>query len=238
MAGHSKWANIKHKKAKEDATRGKTFTKLVRELTVAAREGGGDPEGNARLRTIIDKARSVNMPQDNITRAIKKGTGELEGVCYEEATYEGYGPVGSAVIVEVLTDNKRRAVSEIRHVFTKFGGHLAEGGAVAWMFEHKGVIRVSGNLSEDELIEKLIDSDLDDLSYTDNVFIITCKMQDLEFVKAAVSATDMKVEDASIEWVAKNPMILEEKGQEERVFKLLEKLEELDDVRDVFTNLE
>ncbi len=237
MAGHSKWANIKHKKAKEDSARGKIFTKLVRELTIAAREGGGDPEGNARLRTIIDKARSSNMPQENITRAIKKGTGDLEGVRYEESTYEGYGPNGTAVIVEVLTDNKQRTVAAVRHAFSKYGGNLAEGGAVAWMFEHKGVLRASGPLSEDELFEKLIDQEIDDIFSHDGVFAITCKIQDLEVIRAAIQATGMKVEDSQIEWIAKTPIELEKEEQEEKVFRFLEKLQELDDVKDVYTNL-
>ncbi|MFH0898442.1 MAG: YebC/PmpR family DNA-binding transcriptional regulator [bacterium] len=237
MSGHSRWANIKHKKAKEDATRGKVFTKLVKEITVAAREGGGDPAGNPRLRTIIDKARAVNMPQDNIMRAIKKGTGELDGVRYEEGVYEGYGPFGTAVIVEILTDNKQRTVADLRHAFTRNNGNMAEGGAVSWMFDHKGVIRATGTLSEDELLEKLIDQDIDDLSYQNGIFTVTCKKQDLEFVRAAVQTAGMHIEDAKLEWVAKDPLELSDKDQEEKVFKFLETLQELDDVRDVYTNL-
>ncbi len=237
MAGHSKWANIKHKKAKEDAARGKTFTRIVKEITVAAREGGGDPGGNPRLRTLIDKAKAANMPQDNIVRAIKKGTGELEGVQYEAVQYEGYGPHGTAVIVETLTDNKNRTVAAVRHAFTKHGGNLGESGSVAWMFEHKGVIRCTGSLSEDELFEKLMEEDIDDISCTEGIFTVTCPISSLEAVKAAVNAAGMKVEDDGMEWVAKNPVEVSDKDQEEKVFKFLEMVEELDDVQDVFTNL-
>ena len=165
MSGHSKWSTIKHKKAKSDAKRGKVFTKLIREITVAAKEGGGDPVGNARLRLVIEKAKEANMPQDNIIRAIKKGTGELEGVSYEPATYEGYGPQGVAVIVETLSDNKKRTVSDVRHLFSKLGGTLGESGSVAWMFEHRGVVRVACNgLTEDDILEKMLDYAIDDVA--------------------------------------------------------------------------
>ncbi len=237
MSGHSKWSTIKHKKAKEDAKRGKVFTKLIKEIMVAAREGGGDPEGNAKLRMLIDKAKSANMPQENITRAIKKATGELGGVSYETITYEGYGPFGTAVIIETLTDNKKRTVADIRHAFTKHGGNLAESGSVAWMFEHKGVVHTSGNLSEDELFEKLIEHDVHDISYHDGVFTVTCSIKDLEFVKQALIAADMKVEDAKIEWVAKDTVALSQEGQDEKIIKFLEMVQDLDDVRDVYTNL-
>lgn len=237
MSGHSKWANIKHKKAKEDSTRGKVFTKLVKELTVAAREGGGDPNGNPRLRTIIEKAREVNMPIDNINRAIKKGTGELEGANYEEIRYEGYGPYSTAVVVEVLTDNKNRSVADVRHVFSKHSGNLGANGVVLWMFDHKGVIRAVGKMSEDELLEKLLDYNIDDVSFEDNMFTITCDAHDLETVKAVVQKAGLKVEDANIEWIAKNTVNVENKEQEEKVFKFLEALEDLDDVQNVYTNL-
>ncbi len=238
MSGHSKWATIKHKKAKEDAKRGKVFTRLIRELTVAARDGGGDPTGNAKLRLIIEKAKSANMPQDNIIRAIKKGTGELEGVNYEEILYEGYAPSGVAIIVEVLTDNKKRAVADVRHVFTKLGGNLAEAGAVSWMFGHKGMIRASANgHTEDEILEKLIDYEVDDISVNDGVVSISCALKDLEKVKAAVESIGLKVEDAQAEWVAKNLMSLGNEEKEEKVYKFLEKIEELDDVQNVYTNL-
>jgi len=238
MSGHSKWSTIKHKKAKEDAKRGKVFTKLIKELTVAAREGGGDPGSNARLRMVIDKAKAANMPQDNIVRAIKKGTGELEGVHYEAATYEGYGPHGIAIIVETLSDNKKRTVADVRHIFSKLGGNLGEHGSVAWMFEHKGVIHVAAKgLSEDDLIEKLLDYDVDDVVVIDDVASIICAVQDLENVKKGVEAVGLKVEAADLEWVPKNKMALDNKSKEEKVYKFLEALEEIDDVQNVYANL-
>ena len=238
MSGHSKWSTIKHKKAKEDSKRGKIFTKLIREITVAAREGGGDPDGNPRLRLIIEKSKAVNMPQDNILRAIKKGTGGLDGVNYEESTYEGYGLHGTAVIVEVLSDNKNRTVADVRHILTKMGGRLAENGSVSWMFEHKGVIRaLAGKMTEDDLVEKLLAYDIDDLELDEGVFAITCKMQELDTVRKAVVDAGLKVEHAEIEWVAKSSIVLEDKEQEESVVKMLEALEDHDDVQNVYTNL-
>lgn len=238
MSGHSKWATIKHKKAKEDAKRGKVFTQLIREIMVVARAGGGDPANNARLRTLLEKAKAVNMPSDNVTRAIKKATGELEGAHYEEVTYEGYGPAGTAVIVETLTDNRKRTVSDLRHLFSKHGGNLGEGGSVAWMFEHKGVIRLKTNKSEDELLEKLLDYEVDTIHYDgDGLFTITCSISDLEFVKQALETSGIPVEDAKIEWVSKNPIELNDEEQEKKVLTLLEVIEDLDDVREVYTNL-
>jgi YebC/PmpR family DNA-binding regulatory protein len=237
MAGHSKWANIKHKKGKMDAQKGKVFTKLNREITVAAREGGGDPGSNSRLRLIIEKSRSVNMPQDNIARAIKRGTGELEGVSYESSMYEGYGPSGIAVIVETLTDNKNRTVSDVRRVFTKYGGNLAESGAVSWMFERKGTVLVKAEgHSEDELLEKLLDYNIDDISSGGDLFSIYCSMEDLETVKKGVESSGLPVEAAEVGWVAKNPLDASESDQE-KAFRLLDALEELDDVQSVYANL-
>lgn len=239
MAGHSKWANIKHKKAKEDASRGKAFTKLIKEITVAAREGGGDINGtgNPRLRTLIEKAKEINMPLDNTKRAILKGTGELPGQCYEHYMYEGYGPGGIALLVEVLTDNKNRAVAELRHVFSKQGGNLAESGAVNWMFEHKGVIKAtSDTFTEDELFEKLIDFDIDDITKDENLFIIKCEMSALNEIKEAVKKNGLTVEHAEIEWVAKDPLDLDdEKGEKAMTF--LDALDELDDIQNIYTNL-
>ena len=238
MSGHSKWSTIKHKKAKEDAKRGKIFTRLIKELTVAAREGGGDPNSNSKLRMIIDKAKSANMPQDNVIRAIRRGTGELEGVNYEGAMYEGFGPHGVAVIVETLSDNKKRPVSAVRHLFSKMGGTLGESGSVAWMFEHKGVVRFPATgLSEDDLVEKLIDYDVDDVFVIDNVASVICDMEDLVEVKKGAESKGFPVEAAEIEWVAKNKISLGDKNHEERVFKFLEALEELDDVQSVYVNL-
>lgn len=238
MSGHSKWSTIKHKKAKEDSKRGKVFTKLIREITVAARDGGGDPTRNARLRLILDKAKAANMPSDNVTRAIKKGTGELAGgAAYEAHTYEGYGPHGIAVMIEVLSDNKNRTVSDLRHQFTKFGGALAEGGAVAWMFEHKGVIRATGSISEDELLEKLLDYNIDDVRLDDGIFSITCKMQDLDKIKKATEQLGLKVESAQLEWVAKESISLNDKGKDETIYRFLEALDDLDDTQNVYANL-
>lgn len=238
MSGHSKWATIKHKKAKEDSKRGKLFTKLIREITVAAREGGGDINGNAKLRLVIEKAKAVNMPQDNMTRAIKKGSGGLEGGAqYEASTYEGYGPFGVAVMVETLSDNKNRTVSELRHIFTKASGSLAENGAVAWMFGRNGVLRVTGQLTEDELIEKLLDYDVEDVRCEDNICTITCAPQSLDLVKKALEALHIKVEVAQLEWVAKNTVTLNDESKEESVYKFLESLDDLDDVQNVYANL-
>ncbi len=238
MSGHSKWATIKHKKAKEDSKRGKVFTKLVREITVAAREGGGDLAGNPRLRLILEKAKEVNMPLENITRAIKKGTGELgDGAMYEAFTYEGYGPYGTAVMVETLSDNKNRTVSDLRHQFTKAGGNLAEGGAVAWMFEHKGVVRAHGSMTEDELLEKFMDVNLDDAESHDGVVTLTSKIPELDAVKKAAQAVGLKIETAQLEWVAKTPVQVEDQEKEEAIFKFLEALDDLDDVQHVYANL-
>ncbi len=238
MSGHSKWATIKHKKGKEDAKRGKVFTKIIREITVAAREGGGDINGNARLRLVVEKAKAANMPQDNMTRAIKKGAGELDGGAhYEASTYEGYGPLGVAVMVEVLSDNKNRTVSDLRHLFTKANGSLAENGAVSWMFERKGVIRATGPLSEDELLEKLLDYNVDDIRCDDNIYTVTCASQSLDAVKKALEGEHFKIENAQLEWVAKNTTELSDQAQEEVVYKFLEALDDLDDVQNVYANL-
>lgn len=237
MSGHSKWATIKHKKAKEDAKRGKVFTKLLKEISIVAREGGGDPEGNPRLRTLLDKAKAANMPADNINRAIKKATGEVGGAAYEAITYEGHGPFGSAVIVECLTDNKNRTASDVRHAFTKNGGALGALGSVAWMFEHKGVVMTTGNKSEDELFNLLIDYNLDDISFHDGSYMVTCAISDIEFIRKALETADMKVDSAEIQWVAKSPMNVSDEEQEKKIMDFLEMLQDLDDVQDVFTNL-
>lgn len=237
MSGHSKWATIKHKKAKEDSKRGKVFTKLVREITVCAREGGPDPDGNARLRLILEKAKAVNMPADNIQRAIKKGAGELNGEAYVAHTYEGYGLHGTAVMIETLSDNKNRTVAELRHVFSKMGGNLAENGAVSWMFEHKGVIRGISTAAEDVLIEKLLAVDIDDLSKDGDSVVIITKLQDLMAVKKEAEDAGIKVEQAQVEWVAKSTISIGDDAEVDQVLKMLESLEDLDDVQNVYTNL-
>lgn len=238
MAGHSKWANIKHRKAAQDAKRGKIFTRLVKEITVAAKTGGGDPATNIRLRTLIDKAKEANMPLDNLKRAIQKGTGELPGAAYEEMMYEGYGPHGMAVIVEVLTDNKNRAVADVRHAFTSKGGSLAEGGAVSWMFQKTGVVRANGTgVTEDDVLERLLDFDITDITQEDGTFVITANPRSLEEIKGILEKAGLKVESAEMEWVASNKTTLSEE-QQEQAFNFLNALEGLDDVQNVYTNLE
>ncbi len=237
MAGHSKWANIRHKKGKEDAKRGKAFTKLIKEITVVAREGGGSPDGSPRLRTLIEKARSINMPADNVTRAIKKGTGELPGASYEQFMYEGYGPNGIAVIVDILSDNKNRTVAEMRHLFSKNGGSLGESGSVSWMFEKLGMIRASGgNMSEDELLETLIEHDIENLTKTEELFSISCNPKSIETIKQAVKSAGLTIESADLEWVAKTSMDLSD-DQVEKALQFLEALQDHDDVQNVYTNL-
>jgi len=237
MAGHSKWANIKHRKASQDAKRGKTFTKLNKEITVAARAGGGDPDCNPRLRTLLDKARQVNMPQENTSRAIKKGTGELPGVHYEAHTYEGHGPSGSAIMVEVLTDNKNRCVADLRANFSRRGGNLSEGGSVSWMFDHKGVIRIkTEGLTEDDLLEALIDFDIEDISVDGDHAAIFTNMKDLDTVRKAISEKGLPIENAELEWVAKDSVELDEKAAG-KVFDFLEFIEDMDDVQNVYTNV-
>lgn len=237
MAGHSKWHNIKHKKAASDAKKAKAFTKIIKEITVSARTGGGDPASNPTLRGLLEKARSVNMPQENAQRAIKRGTGELPGVNYEAHQYEGYGPAGIAVIVDVLTDNKNRAIAELRSVFTRKGGSVAESGAVSWMFERLGVIHgTSSTLSEDVLLETLIEHDIKNIEQNDDHWTITCSIQALTDVKETLQNMDFIIEDAEPEWVAKDPMELSEDKQDQAV-EFLQAIEELDDVQNVYTNL-
>lgn len=237
MAGHSKWKQIKHKKAITDAKRGAKFTKLIKEITLAAKSGGGDPSGNARLRLLLEKAKEINMPADNAQRAIKRGTGELPGVHYEQILYEGYGPGSFALLVDVLTDNKNKAVAELRHAFSKNGGTLAEAGAVSWMFEKKGVVKAqAGSMTEDGLLEKLLDHDVDDVVVDDGTAFIQCPPKALDEIRQSVSALGLKVESAELEWVPKNTMSLEgEAAQKAEDF--LEALDDLDDVQNVYNNL-
>ncbi len=236
MSGHSKWATTKRKKAAIDSKRGKAFTKIIKEITIAAREGGGDPNGNPRLRLAIDNAKAVNMPADNIERAIKKATGELEGATYVELTYEGYGPAGVAVIVEVATDNKNRTVAEVRHIFSKNGGSMGEGGSVAWMFEKKGVITLpKQGKTEDELMEIVLDAGADDLQAEEDFFIIQTTIESFEKVRKAIADQKLSVENASLQWIAKN--LINVAGENaEKVIKLIESMEDCDDVQNVFTN--
>lgn len=236
MAGHNKWSQIKHKKAKEDSKRGKAFTKVIKEITVAARDGGGDPAGNARLRSLIEKARLINMPLENTTRAIKKGTGELPGVNYESYMYEGYGPHGIAILVETLSDNKNRTVADMRHVFSKGGGNLSESGSVSWMFEHMGVIRGTTTISEDALLELLIDHDIIDIKQEEDSFSIYCNPKELDAVVKEMQSAGMKVESYDMEWVAKNTTEIDT-AHEQKAFDFLSILDDHDDVQNVYTNL-
>lgn len=237
MSGHSKWSTIKHKKAKEDSKRGKAFTKLIKEITVAARLGGGDPSGNPHLRVLLDKAKEINMPIENAMRAIKKGIGELPGASYEEMRYEGYGPYGIAVIVDALTDNKNRTVAELRRLFSSNSGNLAEGGSVSWMFEKAGVIRAKDkNISEDELLEKLIDYDIKDIKCDTDFFSIFCEPRSLEAIKKAVTQLGLTIESAELEWTPKTATTLSEK-QSEKAYEFLSTLHDHDDVKNVYTNL-
>lgn len=236
MSGHSKWATIKRKKAALDAKKGKIFTKLIKEITIAARQGGGDPAGNPRLRLAIDNAKAENMPAENIERAIKKATGELEGVTYHELTYEGYGPAGVAMLVEVATDNKNRTVAEVRHIFSKHSGSLGETGSVAWMFERKGVITLpKQDKSEDDILAIVLDAGADDLQTEEEFYEITTSVENFESVRKALQENNLKVDNASLQWVAKNT--LEVKGEDaEKVMKLIEALEDCDDVQNVYSN--
>ena len=236
MAGHSKWANIKHKKAKEDSKRGKVFTKLIKEISVVAREGGGNPDNNPRLRLLLEKAREANMPLENTTRAIKRGTGELPGVNYEEQLYEGYGPYGISVIVETLTDNKNRTVAELRRIFTSKGGNLGTDGTVSWMFERMGVINIKNTgLNEDNLLEKLIDFDVTDIKCEDELCSVFCDAHSVGEIKKAIEQNNMRVESAQLEWVAKNTTELSD-SQTEKALEFLTALQDHDDVQNVYTN--
>lgn len=238
MSGHSKWSTIKHKKAALDAKRGRMFTRLIREITVSARAGGGDPGGNPRLRAAILAAKEANMPADNITRAIKKGTGELEGQQLEEVAYEGYGPGGVAVIVETVTDNKNRTLPEIRHIFTKHGGNLAAANAVAWMFEKKGYIVVEGKqMAEDQLLELVLEAGADDLRQDGDSFEIYTAPDSFEQVKEALKKRSVTIGASEIAMTPKNTVRAE--GQTARkILNLVETLEEHDDVQHVWANFD
>lgn len=236
MSGHSKWSTIKRKKAALDAKRGKIFTKLIKEITVAARHGGGDPEANPRLRLAVDNAKAANMPADNIERAIKKATGELEGASYSEITYEGYAPGGIAVMIESVTDNKNRTVAEIRHAFNKYGGSMAESGAVAYGFDRKGVITLlKQGKTEDDIMEIVLDAGADDIETEEDFFEVTTSLETFEPVRKALIDAGLDIENASLQWIAQNT--IEVKGDEsERIMKLIEMLEDNDDVQNVYTN--
>jgi YebC/PmpR family DNA-binding regulatory protein len=238
MSGHSKWATIKHKKALVDARRGKAFTKLIRELTSAARLGGGDAETNPRLRTAVAAAKMANMPADTIQRAIKKGTGELPGEVYEEVTYEGYGSGGVAILVDTLTDNKNRTVAEIRHLFSKHGGGLGETGCVAWMFDRKGLITLSATqIDEDALLEIVLEAGGDDVRLSDEGYEIVCAADIFEDVKSLLEAQELTLDVAEITMIPQNTVPLEGKHAEQ-VLRLMEALDDQDDVRKAHANFD
>ncbi len=236
MAGHSKWANIKRRKGAQDAIRGKLFTKLIREITTAARMGGGDPDANPRLRTAIDKARSNSMPRDNIKRAIAKGAGTADGDDYEEVRFEGYGPGGVAVIVACLTDNRNRTTGDVRHAFTKNGGNLGTTGCVGYMFNKKGVIRVAvPGVDEDELMMAALDAGAEDMSSDDELYEIICEPSDYDACLAAVKEAGFEPGESELTYIADNDANVEGK-QARAVLKMVDMLEDLDDVQNVYTN--
>ncbi len=238
MSGHSKWSTIKRKKAVMDAKRGKIFTTLIKEITVAARRGGGDETSNPRLRQAIQNARAANMPQENIKRAIMRGTGELPGVNYEEATYEGYGPGGVAILMEVLTDNRNRAVAEIRHIMTKHGGHLGENGSVAWMFETRGQITIPReNLDEDTLLEVALECGADDVTVEDEVYLLSTSPGKLMPVREQLEAQGYTIDSAQVEKIPKTLQKVQG-STAEQVLSLLEALADHDDVKNVFANVD
>ena len=236
MSGHSKWSTIKRKKGAADAKRGKIFTKLIKEITIAAREGGGDLAANPRLRLAVDNAKAANMPADNIERAIKKATGELEGVTYLELTYEGYASGGIAIIIEVATDNKNRTVADVRHIFSKHGGIMGETGSVAWMFDRKGMISLpSIDSTEEEIMDIALEAGAEDLQTEEGYFEIQTDLESFETVRNALVAADLKIENASLQWIAKNTVSVS--GDEaEKVIKLIEAMEDNDDVQNVYSN--
>jgi len=238
MSGHSKWSTIKHKKAKTDAQRGKTFNKLIRELTVAAREGGGDPDTNPRLRTALQRAKEANMPSDTVTRAIQRGTGELPGVTYEEILYEGYAAGGVAMLLELVTDNRRRTAAEIRHIFSSHGGSLGEAGCVAWMFDKKGLIVIEADkASEDEVIMATLEAGAEDVISSEGMIEVTTSPQDLEEVRNALEEAGIEYLSAEITMIPQSTVPVEGK-QAIQILKLIEDLEEHDDVQQVYSNFD
>lgn len=238
MSGHSKWSTIKRKKGAADAKKGKIFTRLIKEITMAARQGGADPDGNARLRQAILAAKEENMPKDNIDRAIKKATGGADGVSYEEVVYEGYGPGGVAVLVEVMTDNKNRTVAEIRHIFSKYGGNLGENGCVSWIFEKKGSILVDKNtVTEDILLELVLEAGAEDVREEDNELEVITDPTAFDVVKKALDREGLKYIDARLSMIPQNTVKLEA-AKAEQMLKFMEKIEDNEDVQNVYANFD
>jgi YebC/PmpR family DNA-binding regulatory protein len=238
MSGHSKWATIKHKKGAADAKRGKLFAKLIRQVEVAARAGGGDPDSNPSLRTMFQKARDASVPLDTIERAIKRGTGELEGVTYEQVTYEGYAPNGVAVLVEVLTDNRNRAGSEIRSIFTRGGGSLAEPGAVSWQFERKGLVTVPRSAEEDDVMTVGLDAGLEDLVDEGDTWRLTSAPSDLPGLRSALEDGGLPVESADVTMLPSSTVPLATAEQAKAVLRLIDELDDHDDVQYVYANFD
>ncbi len=239
MSGHSKWANIKHRKAAQDAKRGNLFQKLVRAIIIAAKEGGGDPGMNMRLKTAIERAKAVSVPQDNITRAIKRGTGELGDVTYEELLYEAYGPSGIAVLVSVLTDNRNRTTPEIRALLTRNGGQMGESGSVAWMFDRRGVVEVKGEgLDEDALMTCGLDAGMTDMEPSGEGYTLYCEPPELDALQAALEKAGYIVENAEVSMIAKTPVEVSEVEAARKAARLIDVLEEHDDVQNVYSNLD
>lgn len=238
MSGHSKWSKIKRGKEKTDAARGRLFTRIIKEIMVAAREGGGDESGNPRLRTAILSAKASNMPMVNVDRAIKKGTGELPGQTFEESSYEAYGPGGAALLIEVLTDNKNRTTADVRHILTKHGGSMGSAGSVAWMFEKKGVVSVDkSKITEDELMELVLDHGAEDINHESDLFEITAPVESLEAVKSALIHANVPFVSASVNMIPKNYTKLQGK-QAEQMLALMEDLDNCDDVQNIFSNFD
>ena len=238
MAGHSKWANIKHKKAAQDAKKGKVFTKIIKELTIVSRDGGSDPDSNPRLRQAISLAKSANMPNDTIERAIKKGAGELDGINYEEILYEGYGPGGIAIIINTLTDNRNRTVAEIRHLMNKYGGNLGEAGSVSWMFRHKGQIIIDAtSINEDTFVENVIDLEIEDLQTQKLEFTILTKPSDLFQIVDQIEKKGYPIKSSSLEYIAKSYVKIE-KSMVGKAITLMDCLDSHDDVQNIYSNLE
>ena len=238
MSGHSKWSTIKRRKGAQDAKRGKLFTKVIKEITIAARSGGGDPDGNARLRRAIDLARGVNMPADNVTRAIKKGTGELEGVQYEELVYEGVGPDGALFICEVVTDNRNRTIAEVRKLFDKNHGQISSSGSALWAFEQQGIVRVDKQAaSEEQLFEAAVGGGAENMELVGDEWVITTPRNDLDVVRDAISSSGITVREAALEYIPNNPKVVEGRDAE-KLMQLFEALDDHDDVQNVFSDFE
>lgn len=238
MSGHSKWHNIRLRKGKQDSERGKIFTRLAREVIIAAKEGGGSPDANPRLRLAIQKARENSMPQDNIKRAIQRGTGELEGVSYEEVTYEGYGPGGVAVLVEAVTDNRNRTVAEVRNLFNRGGGNLGESGCVAWMFDQKGLVSVSKDAaSEDDVLMAALDAGAEDVRTEQETFDVITAPQEFQKVREAVAGAGIPSLVAEVTFIPRSTVRLEGKDAQQMI-RLMEQLEDHDDVQSVYANFE